>query len=97
MIIIDKLMEEHNYKSMLVNTVHDSLVADVHPKEIDAMAELCKSTMENVKELAKTYMPHVDFRWLSCPLKCDVAIGTHYGTEEDFGIWKEQQLSTVGG
>jgi len=92
LVIIDKLMEEHKMKSMLVNTVHDSIVADAHPDEIDAMAELCKNTMNNVKELAKTYMPHVDFRWLVCPLKTDISIGTHYGTEEDYYEWKKERV-----
>jgi DNA polymerase-1 len=96
MVIIDKIMEEKQLKSLLVNTVHDSLVVDAHPDEVDEMAELCKNTMNNVKELAKNYMPHVDFRWLVCPLKTDVAIGTHYGTEEDYYEWKQNQLEKVG-
>lgn len=86
-IIVDR-MKKLSMESMLVNTVHDSLVFDVHPDELSELAILTVDAMENVAELAKTYYPNVDFTWLTCPLKADVEVGTHYGAEEHYEVLK---------
>lgn len=84
LIIIDDKLRRAGYMSRLVNTVHDSVVLDVPEHEIAPTALLCKDVMENVAVYAKEYMPKVDFSWLLCPLKADVEIGSHYGSEEAY-------------
>lgn len=88
LVIIDKFIRDRGLRSMLVNTVHDSIVLDVHPDEIDEVAALCVDVMENVKRYALIYMPNVDFSWLICPLKADVDVGTHYGAYIDYKDYK---------
>ena len=88
MIILDKKMHEMRLASKLVNTVHDSLVADCPRFEISTYARLCKDVMEHVPEYSKIYLPRLDFSWLLCPLAADVEVGTHYGAEISFKEWQ---------
>jgi uracil-DNA glycosylase family 4 len=85
--IIDQLMYEQEFKSLMVNTVHDEIVFDVYPGELRSLAFLCRDVMENVVHYAKAFTPGLDLSWLKCPLKTDVEIGSHYGAlmafEED--------------
>jgi len=82
--IINSEMKRYKMQSMLVNTVHDSLVYDYHPAELDDLVDLAVDVMENITVYAKDYFPHIDFSWLTCPLKADVEVGTHYGAEEHY-------------
>jgi len=49
--IADKLKEE-NIKSKMVLQVHDELVFDVIPEEIEKLPSIVKSVMESVIELS---------------------------------------------
>jgi DNA polymerase-1 len=82
--MIDAEMQKAGLKSLLVNTVHDSILLDVYPDEVDDVAALCKDVMENIAKYAKMYMPSIDFSWLRVPLKVDIEVGTHYGTLEEY-------------
>jgi DNA polymerase-1 len=72
----------------LVNTVHDSILLDVPRREIDAIADMCIDAMENIKEFKEDYFPSIDFDWLICPLKADIEVGTHYGSEISIEEWE---------
>lgn len=87
LIVIDHLLYVKGMRSMIVNTVHDSIVIDVPADEVDSVAELCVEVMENIKSYAPEYFPNLDFTWLLSPLKADVSIGTHYGAEMDMKEW----------
>lgn len=78
--IIAQKMRGKGYRSMFVNTVHDSLVIDYHPDERDEIVKLSMDVMENVVDYAAEYMPGIDFSWLKVPLVADVDYGTHYGS-----------------
>jgi uracil-DNA glycosylase family 4 len=78
--IITQLMLGKGYKSMFVNTVHDSIVLDYHPDERDELVELCMDVMENVVDYAAEFMPGLDFSWLKVPLVADVEYGISYGS-----------------
>lgn len=86
LIIVDEEMYSHGYQSMLVNTVHDSILTDVYPGELDNVAELQVTVMENLHEYATLYMPDINLDWLTCPLKADVEVGSHYGSMSHYGI-----------
>jgi len=88
LIVIHDQLRTKGLRTMLVNTVHDSIVLDVPPEEIDTVAALCVDVMENIAGVySKQYFPNVDFSWLRSPLKADVEIGTHYGVESSYNEW----------
>lgn len=84
--ILDMFLREDGCKTMIVNTVHDSIVLDVYPGELDYVAELCVDIMENIVHYAGIYMPHIDFSWLKAPLRADVDVGSHYGALEKYEL-----------
>ena len=64
-------MKEQNVKSLLVNTVHDSIVADVYPGEEDVMSKIFKKGTSNVIPALKQYY-NINF---NVPLDTDLKIG----------------------
>lgn len=90
------MMDESQMRSVLVNTVHDSLVADCPYEEIINVAETGIYCMENVKKLAQYHYPEIPFDWLLAPLKADADVGTHYGTKMDLDKWKERLWKEYG-
>jgi uracil-DNA glycosylase family 4 len=94
LVVIDKIMQERKLKSMLVNTVHDSIMLDCHPDEVLEVHDICVEVMENIATMAKHYMSEMDFSWLACPLRADVEIGRHYGTMQDFAEWERENVQS---
>ena len=71
---IQKLFDKHNVKSMLINTVHDSVVADVYPDEEDIAVNLMrKGSAQVVDSLKELY--GIDF---NVPLDTEVKIGENW-------------------
>ena len=68
---IYKLMQEKKVKSLLINTVHDSIVADVYPGEEDVMSEIFKRGTADVIPALKQYYK-IDF---NVPLDTELKIG----------------------
>ena len=68
---IYKLMQEQKVKSLLVNTVHDSIVADIYPGEEDVMSKIFKQGTADVIPALKEYYK-IDF---NVPLDTDLKIG----------------------
>ena len=83
-VIIHAHMQQNHMKSSMVNTVHDSTVFDVYPGELSKLVILCRDAMENIKSYAPTFFPHMDFRWLTVPLKAEAEVGSHYGGLESY-------------
>jgi len=76
---IYKLMQEQKVKSLLVNTVHDSIVADVYPGEEDVMSKIFKQgTADVIPSLKKYYK--INF---NVPLDTETKIGTNWLQMED--------------
>jgi uracil-DNA glycosylase family 4 len=82
-IMIGERMRAEQMASMLVNSVHDSVVLDIYPGELYAVHGLCVDAMEGVLEAAPKRFPDVDLSWMQVPLKADAEIGTHYGALEE--------------
>jgi len=76
---IYKLMREHKVKSLLVNTVHDSIVADVYPGEEDVMSKIFKLGTSNVITSLKEYY-NINF---NVPLDTELKIGYDWLNMED--------------
>jgi DNA polymerase-1 len=65
MIRVDRAFRERNLESVMLLTVHDELVFEVPPDELDTVADLVKEIMEGV--------------WsLKVPLKVNVAVGENW-------------------
>jgi DNA polymerase I-like protein with 3'-5' exonuclease and polymerase domains len=71
---IYKLMQEQKVKSLLVNTVHDSIVADIYPGEEDVMSKIFKQGTADVIPALKQYYK-IDF---NVPLDTDLKIGNDW-------------------
>ena len=67
MINVAKKLKASNYKAKLVLQVHDELVIDCPKEEVDKVAEILKSEMENAVQLA-------------VPLTVEVGIGENWYT-----------------
>jgi DNA polymerase-1 len=65
MIEVDKALMEKKLASAMLLTVHDELVLEVPPDELEVVTRLVKEIMEGVWEL-------------KVPLKVNVAIGTNW-------------------
>ena len=63
-----------NIQSMIVNSVHDSIVIDVHPKEEQQVIGVIKSVNEDLKEIVDTKF-NIDF---NVPLVLEAKIGLNW-------------------
>ena len=70
-IAIDKLFVQNEMKSLLINTIHDSVLVDVHPSEEQKVISLVKEGAGKVIPMMKEYYD-IDF---NVPLDNDVKIG----------------------
>ena len=52
---IEKRLDQKDLKSMLVNTVHDSVVLDVHPLEEKDVLGIIKDVNNNLKKIIENY------------------------------------------
>jgi DNA polymerase I-like protein with 3'-5' exonuclease and polymerase domains len=68
---ISKLMKKQKVKSLLVNTVHDSIVADVYPGEENVMSKIFKQGTADVIPALKEYYK-INF---NVPLDTELKIG----------------------
>ncbi len=71
---IYKLMREQKVKSLLINTVHDSIVADVYPGEKDVMSDIFKQGTSSVVPSMKEYYG-INF---NVPLDSELKIGYNW-------------------
>lgn len=110
LIQINNWLKTNNMKSMIVCTVHDSIVFDVYIPELHLVAPKVKEIMEHVHE------PYID---TPIPIRSDLELGANYGsvfeveleecesikTIEDFNEWNhdkkikkyEKEISTLHG
>ena len=68
-----------NMNSCIVNTVHDSIVIDVHPDEVDDVLNIVNSINSSMKTI-------IDTRWnidFNVPLKLDAKIGDNWLDTKD--------------
>tara|TARA_R110000787_G_C13059618_1_gene407598 strand:- start:154 stop:510 length:357 start_codon:yes stop_codon:yes gene_type:complete len=68
------LMRDKKVKSLLINTVHDSIVADIYPGEEDTMADLLELATFNVIQSLKSYYD-LDF---NVPLDTETKVGYNW-------------------
>ena len=71
---IYNLMKKDKVKSLLINTVHDSIVADVYPGEEAVMSNIFKQGAASVIPAMQEYYG-INF---NVPLDCELKIGTNW-------------------
>lgn len=81
LIVLDDLLLDDGFQSLMVNTVHDSVMFDVYPGELSDLGELVKEVMEGmITYYGPIRFPGLDFSWFDVPLKVDIEVGSHYGS-----------------
>jgi DNA polymerase I-like protein with 3'-5' exonuclease and polymerase domains len=73
-IAIDSLMVQNKVKSLIINTIHDSVLIDVHPDEEDLIIKIVKEGAGKVIPMMKTYY-EIDF---NIPLDTEVKMGYNW-------------------
>jgi uracil-DNA glycosylase family 4 len=76
---IQKYIKEHNLKSCMICTVHDSIVFDVYIPELQELSIAVKDIMEHA------HIPYID---TVVPILSELEIGDNYGSQ--FGVEPEE-------
>jgi DNA polymerase-1 len=71
---IEKRLKQKKLKSLLVNTVHDSVVLDVHPAEEKAVVGLIREINDNLKDILEK---HYDID-VNVPMLLESKIGNNW-------------------
>ena len=79
LIYIDKLIEANKLRSCIVNTVHDSIVIDVHPEETDKVLKVIDTANRNLLKIVNTKWK-IDF---NVPLLLEAKIGPNWLDTKD--------------
>jgi DNA polymerase I-like protein with 3'-5' exonuclease and polymerase domains/uracil-DNA glycosylase len=92
-IYINKFIENNNFRSKVILTVHDSIVLDCPPEEVHIMARAARHIMENLPIEWLT----IDWKGekLRYPVKADVEIGVTYNDMVDYDMEEINSFSTI--
>ena len=93
--LIYEYLKEYNKKSMLVATVHDSIVVDVHPDEIEEVTQVVKYIMENVP--AEFLYTNLNGQRVRYPIEADIEIGHNYNDLVDYDPEEYKTFKTPEG
>lgn len=77
-------MQQADYQSKLILTVHDSIIFDCHVDEVLEIATMAKHVMEHITELSDEVWPGIDWTWLTCPIVADCEMGHSWGAMVTF-------------
>lgn len=75
---IEKLMRDAGLKSLLVSTVHDSLVIDAVRSELSQVHGIVNWVMNHIPDVIQTVMPDYDTSWMIVPFAGDSEVGLNY-------------------
>lgn len=78
LIAIEALMRDADLKSLLVSTVHDSLVIDSVREELDQVHAIVNGVMNNIPAVVESMLPGYDSSWMIVPLAGDSEVGLNY-------------------
>lgn len=78
--LIESTMRDQNLESLLVSTVHDSLVIDAVREELPAVHEIVYTVLNNIPEMFELlFGPTYDSSWMIVPFGGDCEVGLNYG------------------
>ena len=75
---IEALMREASLNSLLVSTVHDSLVIDAVRSELPEVHSIVNGVMNNIPTVVHSLMPDYDTSWMNVPFAGDSEVGLNY-------------------
>jgi DNA polymerase-1 len=79
LVAIEKLMREADLESILVSTVHDSLLIDAVRPELPVIHEIVTSVLNDYPVVLKSLLGEdYDTSWLLVPIAGDCDVGTNY-------------------
>ena len=79
LIAVEQAMENEGLRSLLVSTVHDSLVIDAKRDELDVIHDICGDVFSNIPEVMRlVYGEDYDTSWMFVPLAGDSVVGNSY-------------------
>lgn len=78
---LDKVMREENWDSRLVSQIHDSVLIDVHPDELQHVIEVAKKIV--MIDLPK------EWDWINVPLEIDAELT---GVDESWALKKKYKI-----
>lgn len=84
LVLVDNFLQANGYRSMLVGSVHDSLVIDAHPDEWLEIAVHVQWIMESVPDLSDHVWPGLAWDWLKCPLVAEAELGRAWNPAVEF-------------
>lgn len=78
-------MRSHKLRSFLVNTIHDSIIGEIHPDETGAFTEIARQSLTSD---CFVYLQRVYGVAFTVPLGCETKIGSHWGEgkAEDYNL-----------
>ena len=79
LIYIDKMLQANKLQSCVVNTVHDSIVIDIHPKERETVIKIINRTNEVLVDIVNKKW-NIDF---NVPLLLEAKIGNNWLDTKD--------------
>jgi DNA polymerase I-like protein with 3'-5' exonuclease and polymerase domains len=85
LIIVEAMMREAGLNSLLVSTVHDSLVVDALREELPQVHEIVHGVMNNIPQVLQATLPDFDLSWLMVPLAGDSSCGLNYLEQMNIG------------
>ena len=78
-IMLHKQLRERNLKSLVINTVHDSVVVDCHPDEIEEVKQVASICLVKAQDEAEKRFGLDKF----IPLEVEMSIGNNWMEQED--------------
>lgn len=84
-----RYFKSRGLRSIIVGSVHDSILVDVYPGELHVVTKAIKYICET--ENRKLY------DWIKCPIVIDVGIGTSWGGCIDFDVEMQNNLLILRG
>lgn len=78
LVLIHEEMARRNYRSLIILTVHDSIVFDLHVDEAIEVLALAKHIMEHLPKLSGKVWPGLDWSWLKVPIVAECELGVDW-------------------
>ena len=77
--VIEDAMREQNLESMLVSTVHDSLVVDAVQEELQVVHDIVYTVINNIPNIMRMmFGDDFDTSWMIVPFAGDCEVGMDY-------------------
>jgi uracil-DNA glycosylase family 4 len=84
LVLINRVLKAEKFRSVVIATVHDSIVFDCPLDEVLVVSKLAKEIMENIQFLSDEVLPGIDWSWLDVPIVAECDVGHSWGTLSEY-------------